>query len=349
MSGLPHNSGRGAASNPDNRFAALHYEPDPDEDQAPAPATQFLPDHAQSILSHNDSPDVGFDTSLNPYRGCEHGCSYCYARPTHEYLGFSAGQDFESRILVKEQAPELLRRELASPRWQPRVIALSGVTDCYQPVERRLGLTRGCLEVLADCRNPVIIVTKNHTVTRDADLLAELARHEAAAVYLSITTLDGNLARRLEPRASPPTRRLAAIRELAAAGVPVGALFAPIIPGLNDHEGPAILAAAAEAGASFAGWTMLRLPHGVSSLFEEWLTVHAPLKKEKVLSQIREMRGGRLNDPEFGSRMRGQGALAEQTRALMRLAALKSGLTKRGPTLSTASFRRPSGDQLRLL
>jgi DNA repair photolyase len=291
---------------------------------------------------------VGFDTSLNPYRGCEHGCSYCYARPTHEYLGYSAGQDFESRILVKEQAPELLRRELASPRWQPRVIALSGVTDCYQPVERRLGLTRACLEVLADCRNPVIIITKNHTVTRDADLLAELARHEAAAVYLSITTLDGDLARRLEPRASPPTRRLAAIRELAAAGVPAGALFAPVIPGLNDHEGPAILAVAAEAGASFAGWTMLRLPHGVSSLFEEWLTVHEPLKKEKVLSQIREMRGGRLNDPEFGSRMRGQGALAEQTRALLRLAALKCGLTKRGPELSTASFRRPSGDQLRL-
>ena len=203
-----------------------------EEAQPPGPLTRFLPDATQSILSHNDSPDVGFDTSLNPYRGCEHGCIYCYARPTHEFLGFGAGQDFETKIMIKERAPELLRQELANPRWQPRVVALSGVTDCYQPVERRLRLTRGCLEVFAEFRNPVMIITKNHLVTRDKDVLATLARHQAAAVYLSVTTLDPTLARRLEPRASPPVRRLAAVRELAQAGVPVGVLVAPI------HSGP---------------------------------------------------------------------------------------------------------------
>ena len=354
----PFPRGRGAQSNPDNRFSALRYEADLDaldaalandeEAESPGPLTQFLPDSTQSILSHNDSPDVGFDTSLNPYRGCEHGCIYCYARPTHEYLGFSAGQDFESRIMVKEKAPELLRAELENPRWRPRVVALSGVTDCYQPVERQLQLTRRCLEVFAEYHNPVMIITKNHLVTRDKDILASLALHQAAAVYLSVTTLDPVLARRMEPRASPPGRRLAAVRELAEAGVPVGVLVAPIIPGLTDHEGPAILDAAARAGANFVGWTMLRLPYGVSDLFAEWLENHYPLKKAKVLALIRDMRAGKLNDREFNSRMRGEGRYAEQIWTLMRMSARRSGLAGRDLKLSTAAFRRAGDPQLRL-
>ena len=349
--------GRGAQSNPDGRFSKLRYEADGDALDAaleeaggelPGPLTQFLPDATRSILAHNDSPDIGFDTSLNPYRGCEHGCVYCYARPTHEFLGYSAGQDFETKIVVKEHAPELLRNELENPRWQPRVVALSGVTDCYQPAERKFGLTRRCLEVFAEYRNPVMIITKNHLVTRDKDVLASLAQDQAAGVYLSVTTLDAALAKRLEPRASPPTRRLAAVRELAQAGVPVGVLVAPIVPGLTDHEGPAILAAAAEAGASYVGWTMLRLPYGVSNLFEEWLENHYPLKKEKVLALIRDMRGGKLNDKEFGSRMRGEGRYVEGVWTLLRMSARRLGISTRGPELSTASFRRAGGAQLDL-
>jgi DNA repair photolyase len=340
---------RGAQSNPDCRFSALRFDADGDaldaeladeEAQTPGPLTQYLPDASQSILTHNDSPDIGFDASLNPYRGCEHGCIYCYARPTHEFLGFSAGQDFETKIMVKENAPILLRRELENPRWQPKVVAMSGVTDCYQPAERRLQLTRACLEVFAEYRNPVVIITKNHLVTRDKDLLAALARNQASAVYLSVTTLDQELAKRLEPRASPPSRRLAAVRELAQAGVPTGVLVAPIIPGLTDHEGPAILAAAGEAGATFTGWTMLRLPYGVGSLFEEWLETHYPLKKEKVLSLIRDMRGGKLNEKEFGARMRGEGPYAEALWALMKMSAKRLHLSTHGPELSTRAFRR---------
>src|SRR6516164_4617246 len=258
--------GRGAADNPANRFEAIHYEIDPDVDESerPAPTTQFLKDTSRSIIATNDSPDVGFSASINPYRGCEHGCAYCYARPTHEYLGFSAGLDFETKIMVKEDAARLLRRELSSPRWRPRAIAMSGVTDPYQPAERRFRLTRRCLEVLAEFRNPVGIVTKNRLVERDRDVLGDLARDRAAAVWLSVTTLDGSLAGKMEPRASQPAGRLAAITALADAGVPVGVLTAPVIPGLNDHELPAILTAARQAGARFAGYTMVRLPLGVA-------------------------------------------------------------------------------------
>ena len=265
----PH--GRGAMSNPPNRFTPLWHVRDPDwtDPEDPAPTTQFLKDTARSILTSNASPDVGFTYSINPYRGCEHGCIYCYARPTHEYLGFSAGLDFETRILVKHDAPALLRRALATPRWHPQVLAMSGVTDPYQPVERCLLLTRRCLEVLAEFRNPVVIVTKSALVTRDVDVLRALACDEAAAVFLSVTTLDGRLARLLEPRASQPTRRLAAIDTLAQAGVPVGVLVAPVIPGLTEHELPAILTAAARMGAQSAGYVTLRLPHGVATLFEE--------------------------------------------------------------------------------
>jgi DNA repair photolyase len=339
--------GRGAADNPANRFDRLHYEPDPDldPDEQPAPRTQFLRDDSRSIITSNDSPDVGFRFSINPYRGCEHGCCYCYARPTHEYLGFSAGLDFETRIVVKEDAPALLRKELSSPKWTPEVLGLSGVTDPYQPIERRLGLTRRCLEVLAEFRNPVAIVTKNRLVARDADLLGELAGHSAAAVFLSITTLDAALAGVLEPRAARPAARLEAVAELRRAGVPAGVLVAPVIPGLNDHEIPSVLAAAAEAGARHAGYVVLRLPHGVADLFAAWLERHFPDGKEKVLGRIRDMRGGHLNDPRFGRRMRGEGVLAAQIKSLFALGCRRAGITGRGPALSTAAFRRPGGTQ----
>jgi DNA repair photolyase len=343
--------GRGAADNPPNRFEQSWHEVDADEpalDEAPAPATQFLNDSSRSIIATNDSPDVGFDASINPYRGCEHGCIYCYARPTHEYLGFSAGLDFETKILVKERAPELLRKELSSPRWVPKIVALSGVTDPYQPVERRLQLTRRCLQVLAEFRNPVIIITKNRLVTRDADVLSELARHQAAAVYLSVTSLDAVLQRKLEPRTSAPSLRLAAIEALAEAGVPVGVLVAPVIPGLTDHELPAIVAASVKAGAKFAGYVPLRLPLAVAPLFEDWLGRHVPGRKDKVLHRIREIRGGRLNDPRFGSRMRGEGEFAEMISQIFTIAKRKAGLDGRRPDLSTAAFRKPGGEQLRL-
>jgi DNA repair photolyase len=272
----------------------------------------------------------------------------CYARPTHEYLGFSAGLDFESKILVKEDAPEILRRELSSPRWRPQVLAISGVTDPYQPIERRLQLTRRCLQVLAEFRNPVVIITKNHLVTRDVDILQELAQREATRVFLSITTLDGSLSRSMEPRASHPMRRLAAIEALSQAGVQTGVLVAPVIPGLTDHELPSIIAAAAAAGAKSAGYVTLRLPHGVGPLFEQWLSRHFPDRKEKVLHRIRAMRGGKLNDPNFGTRMRGEGIFAEQIEALFALACRKAGIDGRGPALSTAAFRVPSASQLSL-
>jgi DNA repair photolyase len=342
--------GRGAPANPPNRFEPLSYARDPEQldPDDPALETQFFKDTSRSIIAYNDSPDVGFDASINPYRGCEHGCIYCYARPTHEYLGFSAGLDFESKILVKEDAPQLLRRELSSPRWQPQVLAISGVTDPYQPIERRLHLTRRCLQVLAEFRNPVVIITKNHLVTRDVDVLQELAQHRAARVFLSITTLHGSLSRVMEPRASHPTRRLAAIETLSQAGVPTGVLVAPVIPGLTDHELPSIVTAAAAAGAASAGYVTVRLPHGVGALFEQWLSQHFPDRQDKILHRIRALRGGKLNDPDFGSRMRGKGIFAEQIEALFALACRKAGIDGRGPALSTTAFRVPPQAQLSL-
>jgi len=305
--------GRGSSSNPPNRFIPLYREAIPGwtEEEDPAPRTRFFRDEARSALTKNDSPDIPFDYSLNVYRGCEHGCSYCYARPGHEYLGLSAGLDFESQIFVKEDAPELLRQDLLSPKWVPQTVSMSGVTDCYQPIERRLQLTRRCLQVFAEFRNPVGIVTKNALVTRDIDVLRELAMFNAVAVYLSITTLDAELARNLEPRAATPQARLRAIRELAEAGIPVGVMVAPIIPGLTDHEAPSILKAAYEAGARSAGYVMLRLPFAVKDLFLAWLDQHYPHRKERVLNRLRELRDGKLNDPRFGSRMRGEGPWAD--------------------------------------
>jgi DNA repair photolyase len=270
----------------------------------------------------------------------------CYARPTHEYLGLSAGLDFESRILVKEDAPELLRRELSSPRWKPQALSLSGVTDPYQPVERRLRITRRCLEVLAGFRNPVAVVTKNHLVTRDVDLLSGLARHDAAVVAVSLTTLDDDLRRVMEPRTSRPARRLAAIRALAEAGVPVGVMTAPVIPGLTDHELPALLSAAAEAGASFAACVPVRLPHAVRPLFEDWLERHFPERRQKVLNRIREIRGGKLNDSRFGTRMRGEGLFADHIAQLFAISCRRAGLDPgHFPKLSTSAFRRPGPGQ----
>jgi DNA repair photolyase len=343
----PPRRGRGAPANPPNRFEALSYTRDPEwtDPEDPALETQFFKDTSRSIISYNDSPDVGFDASINPYRGCEHGCVYCYARPTHEYLGFSAGLDFESKIMVKEDAPELLRRELSSPRWKPQVLAISGVTDPYQPIERRLQLTRRCLEVLVEFRHPAVIITKNHLVTRDADLFRQLAAYEAVRVFLSITTLQADVGRAMEPRASHPSRRLAALKALTRAGVPTGVLVAPVVPGLTDHELPAIIAAATQAGAQAAGYVMLRLPYGVGRLFEGWLAQHFPDRKDKVLHRIRAIRQGKLNDARFGSRMRGEGVFAEQIETLFALACKKAGIDGRGSPLSTAAFRVPAQAQ----
>ena len=341
---------RGAAENPPNRFEKIHLERDEDWnlEEDPLPRTQFLKVSSKSIIAYNDSPDIGFEASVTPYRGCEHGCIYCYARPFHEYLGFSSGLDFETKIMVKENAPQLLREELSSPKWKPQVIAMSGVTDCYQPVERKLKITRGCLEVLAEFRNPVGIVTKNFLVTRDIDFLSELTRHNAVAVYISLTTLDTDLRKIMEPRTSPPAARLEAIHRLSQAGVHVGILMAPIIPGLTDHEIPAVLAAAAEAGAKSAGHVTLRLPHAVAPLFETWLETHFPDRKEKVLNRLRAMRGGKLYDSKFGQRMRGEGIFADQIDQLFDVARRKVGIAERGGGLSTAAFRRPGGAQLQL-
>jgi DNA repair photolyase len=357
---VPARRGRGAWSNPPNRFELTHHEleletVEDDEDYLDAlsrPRTEFLPDRSRSIVAENDSPDVGFEVSLNPYRGCEHGCIYCYARPTHEYLGFSAGLDFETRILVKHEAPELLRKALSSPRWKPRVLALSGVTDAYQPLERRLGLTRRCLAVLSEFRQAVSIITKNRLVTRDLDLLGELARHGAAGVFLSITSLDDELVGRLEPRTTRPAGRLKAIAALATAGIPVGVMVAPVIPGLTEHELPAILKAAAQAGAQAAGYTLVRLPLAVAGLFQDWLDQHFPDRKDKILERIRALRGGRLNDSRFGVRMRGEGNAAEMIAQIFRATCRRAGLNQRPWPVSAAAFRRPGvpgqGEQLRL-
>ena len=338
--------GRGTSGNVPNRFEKISLQTEPGEMDPEKPETVYLRDHSRSIIARNDSPDIGFDASINPYRGCSHGCVYCYARPTHEYLGFSAGLDFESKILVKVAAPELLRKELSSPRWEPKVLSMSGVTDPYQPVEKKLRLARRCLEILAEFRNPVVIVTKNHLVTRDIDLLSELARLGAAAVAVSLTTLDDELRRVMEPRTSQPARRLAAIKALVEAGIPAGVMTAPVIPGLNDHELPDLLSAAAGAGATFAGFVPVRLPGAVSPLFENWLSCHFPDRKEKVLNRIRSMRSGNLNDPRFGSRMKGEGFVAEHIAQLFGIGCRRAGIERgRFPKLTTAAFRRGGGAQ----
>ena len=349
---------RGSAENPANRFERLAYAEDPEfvddapgdgDAREPALPTRYYRDPSRTLIARNESPDVGFDASINPYRGCSHGCSYCYARPTHEYLGLSAGLDFETHILVKEDAAALLDKTLRAPSWQPEVIAISGVTDPYQPVERKLRITRGCLAVLAKYRNPCVIVTKSGLVTRDIDLLRDLAGHDAAAVNVSITSLDDHLRRVMEPRASTPHERLRAVESLAKAGVPVGVLVAPIVPGLTDNEIPAIVAAAARAGARTVRSVVLRLPHGVADLFEAWLARHFPDRAAKVMSRVRSMRGGSRYDSRYFKRQRGEGVFADQIEDLFELACRRAGVNRDWPTLSTAAFRRPGGEQLALL
>jgi DNA repair photolyase len=356
--------GRGSQVRPSNRFERVRLEASEVQEEAVAAElaaaiepdrkdrrlhTQFFADASQSILASNDSPDVGFRWSVNPYRGCEHGCAYCYARPTHEYLGFDSGLDFETRIMVKHRAPELLRQALSQASWRGELIAFSGVTDCYQPAERDYRLTRGCLQVCAEARQCVTIVTKNALVTRDLDILAPLAAERLADVNVSLTTLDADLARRLEPRTSPPSKRLDAIRQLSAAGVGVRALLAPIIPGLNDEEMPAILAAARDAGAKAASYVLLRLPHGVQPIFLDWLEQHVPDKRARIEARIRDTRGGKLSDSQFGRRHRGQGSYADQIAATFRVFSHKLELNRGLPKLDQSRFTPPDvRGQLRL-
>ena len=345
----PHS--RGATGNPANRFEALHVELDPSDpvagEERPPVRTQYLRDATKTIIAKNNSPDVCFERSVNPYRGCEHGCAYCFARPTHEYLGFSAGLDFESRIMVKEDAPQLLEAELSSPKWKPQIVVMSGVTDCYQPIERKLRITRSCLEVFAKFRNPTSILTKNRLVTRDIDVMKELAAHNAIAVNISITSLDRDLQKILEPRTSPPQARLDAVAQLREAGIPIGVMVAPIIPGVNDHEVPAILAACGKAGAQSAAYVVLRLPWSVAPIFERWVDEHFPDRKEKILGRVRHMRGGQNYDSRWGIRQTGEGIFAQQIEAMFQVAKRRAGIGNGRGELSTAAFRRPS-DQLTL-
>jgi DNA repair photolyase len=348
--------GRGAQADPPNRFAAWREEADyehltsaDDLEERPV-KTQFIVDRSRSIVSENDSPDVPFRFSVNPYRGCEHGCAYCYARPTHEYLGYNAGLDFESRIMVKEQAPELLRDWLARDGYRPELIAFSGVTDCYQPAERRFELTRRCLQVAADCGQPIGIVTKNALVARDIDILQRMAKQRTVRVMLSVTTLDAELAHTLEPRTSSPIAKLRTIQELSSAGIETVVMVAPIIPGLNDNEMPAILNAAKAAGAVSAHFILLRLPLTVRPVFTDWLAKAVPTKKDKIESLIRQCRDGELNNSEFGTRMRGQGNIAEQIAQSFKVFARKYELDRKLPPLETQHFRPPvpTSGQLRL-
>ncbi len=349
--------GRGAGVNPPNRFERVraqedfeHWDPAdemPDERRVP---TVFLADETRKVIVENDSPDVPFRYSVNPYRGCEHGCAYCYARPGHELLGMNAGLDFETRIMVKHHAPQLLRDELAASAWQGQLIAMSGVTDCYQPAERQFRLTRGCLEVMLEARQSVGIITKNALVTRDLDLLAPLAGENLVHVHISITTLDAELARTLEPRTATPQARLRAVARLAEASVPVGVMVAPVIPGLNDQEIPKILEAARDSGAVQAGYQLLRLPLAVRPIFEDWLARHAPQKAERIGALIRSTRAGRMNDSQWGRRMVGQGEYAQQVRRAFQVFRKKFGLDRPLPTLDATKFRppQPTSGQMRL-
>lgn len=354
----PHRArkGRGAIGNPTGR-----YEPQTraafddgwgsaDEEPAPLRTTLGI-DGARRIITRNQSPDVPFDRSINPYRGCEHGCVYCFARPTHAFLGHSPGLDFESRLYWKPEAPELLARELADPRYRPATIALGANTDPYQPVEREKRLTREILEVLAEHRHPVGIVTKSNLVLRDIDILAPMAAEGLARVAVSLTTLDRTLARRMEPRAPTPARRLDAIRGLAAAGIPVTVLTAPLIPALNDHEIERILRTAAEAGADSAGYVLLRLPLELKELFTDWLESHYPERAARVLKLVRDTRGGALYQNEWGRRQTGTGVYAAQIARRFDLACAKYHLRRGHPPLDDAKFRRAPrvGDQLTLL
>ena len=339
--------GRGAVTNPTGRYERYQYVPLEERDKVP---TVVTPDSTRSILARNDSPDVPFDVSINPYRGCEHGCIYCFARPTHAYLGLSPGLDFETRIFSKPKAAALLQEELGKKSYSCQVIALGANTDPYQPVEKDLGITRSILEVLSEYEHPVAIVTKSQLVLRDRDLLAPMAKKNLASVFVSITTLDPELARTMEPRASTPEKRLEAVRKLSEEGIPCGVLASPMIPALNDSELERILKEGAAAGAVTAGYVLLRLPLELKDLFSEWLQTHYPTKAKHVESLVRETRGGAMYQAEFGKRMRGTGAYAELLEKRFRTARARYGLDRPRPPLDTSRFRGPAhrGDQLAL-
>ncbi len=347
--------GRGASTNMSGRFenevrvladdgwGALDAEPPPLK-------TKVTIDATRGIITRNSSPDISFDRSINPYRGCEHGCIYCFARPTHAYLGLSPGLDFESRLFAKPKAGALLRAELMEPSYRPQQIAIGTNTDPYQPLERRMGIMREVLQVLRAFKHPVGIVTKSHLITRDIDILADMARENLARAAVSITTLDRKLARVMEPRAATPERRLEAIRMLSSAGIPTAVMFAPAIPALNDSEMESVLEAAAEAGARSAGFVLLRLPLEIKDLFREWLQRHFPDKADHIFSLVRSMRGGRDYESTFGLRMKGTGPYAQMLAQRFRMAVKRYGLDKKSPPLDLSKFTRPeAGGQLRLL
>jgi DNA repair photolyase len=343
--------GRGTAWSLEHRFSTVHHEPEDDgwgtldqqvlEERA-APETQVIEESVRSILTGNDSPDIGFDLSINPYRGCEHGCIYCYARPTHSYLNLSPGLDFETRIVAKVNAAERLRETLSGRDYTPLQLNIGSATDAYQPVERRLRITRGVIEVLAEAQHPFSLITKSSLVERDLDLIAPMAARRQAAVYVSITTLDGALARRLEPRAASPARRLRTLETLSRAGVPVGVSVSPVIPFLNEPELERILQAARDAGANSAFSIVLRLPWEVNPLFQQWLQQHVPERAERIMARLREMRSGRDNDARFGSRMTGQGVWAQLLRQRFHKACARLGLNREKAPLDASAFRRPS-------
>ena len=344
-----HIRGRGAQLNPTNRHEqlSLHIlgesidEALSENPEGVQQRTEIYHDRSRTLINKVNSPDVGMEWTINPYRGCEHGCIYCYARPTHENLGFSCGLDFETKIMAKLDAPDLLRKELAHPKWKGETIVMSGVTDAYQPLEAKLNITRRILEICVEARQPVSFITKSKLVLRDLDLLRELNKYQCVSVALSVTTLDLKLAMKMEPRASRPADRLHAIRALSEAGIPVMAMTAPIIPGLNDQEIPALLKAVAEAGAITAGWVMMRLPFQVKILFLDWLKREFPQRAARVEGHIRDVRDGELSDPNFGSRMRGTGPIAEQIRKTHSLFKRRYGLDRPMPKLSSEYFRLP--------
>ena len=352
----PFIKGRGALSNRSSRYCATSVEAVSDgwEDGGEKPGrprTVVFRDTSRSIITYNKSPDVPFDRSINPFKGCEHACVYCFARPSHAYLGLSPGLDFESKIFAKSDAAELLTRELSAVSYRPAVIALGANTDPYQPVERRLKVTRGILQVLHDCHHPVTVVTKSALVERDADLLAPMARRGLASAAISVTSLDAGLSRRLEPRATAPHRRLRTIKALSEAGIPVTVLFAPVIPALNDSQMEEVLAAARDAGAQTAGYVLLRLPLEVEELFREWLSVHAPLKARHIMSLVRQTRQGKAYQPEFGTRMRGTGVFAQLIGKRFNLACRRLGLNQHDLDLDCSQFSAPrsqAGAQLPL-
>ena len=344
---------RGAASNPEGRFESIRHQAEEDgwqslllDEAAPRPSTQVTEERARSVITRNDSPDIHFNQALNPYRGCEHGCIYCFARPSHSYLNLSPGLDFETKLRAKSNLAEVLRHELARPSYSVSPINIGSNTDPYQPIERRWKLTRAALEVLAECHHPCTIVTKNAMVERDLDILAAMAREKLVQVFVSVNSLDNHLAAKLEPRASAPHRRIKAIRTLAEAGVPVGVLVAPIIPALNDRDLEAVMEQAADAGARCAGYTTLRLPYELKALFREWLALHAPQRAAHVMSLVQQMNGGRDYDSDFATRMRGQGVFAELIRRRFDVACRKHGFGRaRELWLDTTKFvppRKPS-------